>query len=98
MSDQSPEILEDFEPLLNLKKALECGDRKRFDRLLCEISAELVDDYRTQIKDKVCRWATATVVPRFYKSPLFLPTFKQKCFIEMASMTQPSWSPNQSPR
>jgi hypothetical protein len=66
---QAPEILEDFEPLLNLKEAFVSGERNRFDQLLGEIAAKLAKDYRAQIRDKVCRWATATAVPRFYDSP-----------------------------
>ena len=59
------EILEDYEPLIELRNAYERGDKQTFDGVLAEISSELADEYRAKIEDKVKRWATATVVQRF---------------------------------
>ncbi len=59
-------ILEDYEPLLELKAAFETGCRPAFDEVLQELAEELALEYRAKIEEKVCRWATATVVLRFY--------------------------------
>lgn len=67
--DQHTEILEDYEPLLNLKSACELQNRPQFDRLLHELSEELANEYRVKIGEKVCRWANATVVLRFFDRP-----------------------------
>lgn len=67
--DAHTEILEDYEPLLDLKAAFEAGNRPAFDGVLRELADELANEYRTKIEEKVCRWATATVVLRFYDRP-----------------------------
>ena len=64
--DAHTEILEDYEPLLELKAAFEAGNRRAFDGGLHELADELANEYRTKIEEKVCRWATATIVLRFY--------------------------------
>jgi hypothetical protein len=67
--DHRTEILEDYEPLLDLNAAFEARNRPGFDGILRELASELADEYRTKINDKVCRWATVTRVPRFYDKP-----------------------------
>ncbi len=67
--DARTEIIEDYEPLLELKAAFEAGNLPAFDGILRELSDELANEYRTKIKEKVRRWATATVVLRFYDRP-----------------------------
>jgi hypothetical protein len=59
------EILEEYEPLIELRNAFERGDKQTFDGVLAEISSELADEYRAKIEDKVKRWSSATVVQRF---------------------------------
>src|SRR5438046_3213879 len=60
------EILEDYEPLVELRSAFERGDKQTLDGLLAEISSELVDEYSAKIEEKVTRWASATVALRFH--------------------------------
>jgi hypothetical protein len=67
--DHQTEILEDYEPLLELKAACDSQNRPLFDQLLRELSEELAHEYRVKIDEKVCRWATATVVLRFFDRP-----------------------------
>ena len=64
--DAHTEILEDYEPLVELKAAFEAGHSQVFDGVLHELADELANEYRTTIEEKVCRWATATVVLQFY--------------------------------
>ena len=69
--DARTEILEDYEPLLELRAALEAGNHPAVDGVLRELADELANEYRTKIEEKVRRWATATVVLRFYdRSPV----------------------------
>jgi hypothetical protein len=67
-TNQENAILEDYEPLLELRSAFEHGEKQAFDSALEEISSELADEYRAKIEDKVLRWSTTTVVLRFYDS------------------------------
>jgi hypothetical protein len=67
--DQQTEILEDYEPLLELKAAFETRNRASFGGVLRELTEELANEYRAKIEDKVCRWASATAVLRFYDRP-----------------------------
>src|SRR5438270_818898 len=67
--DQHTEILEDHEPLLELRAAYETRNRAAYDGVLHELAQELADEYRAKIEDKVRRWASATVVLRFYDRP-----------------------------
>jgi hypothetical protein len=67
-SNQETAILEDYEPLLELRSAFERGEKQAFEGALEEISSELADEYRTKIEDKALRWATATVMLHFYDS------------------------------
>lgn len=67
--DSQTEILEDYEPLLDLKSAFEARNRPTFDGVLRELADELASEYRSKIEEKVCRWATSTVVLRFYDRP-----------------------------
>lgn len=67
--DQQTEIIEDFEPLLELRKAYEAGNQSAFDGILSELKDALANEYREKIGDKVLRWASATVVQRFYDRP-----------------------------
>ena len=67
--DQHTEVIEDYEPLLELKAAFEARNRPVFDGILRELADELAKEYRAKIEEKVCRWATATVVPRFDDRP-----------------------------
>src|SRR5262245_59642837 len=67
--DKQTGIIEDYEPLLELKAAFEARQRPAFDGVLLELSDELAAEYRAKIIEKVSRWATATVVPRFYDMP-----------------------------
>jgi hypothetical protein len=66
---QDTEILEDYEPLLELKAAHDSGNRLMFDRVLHQLSEELANECRVRIDEKVRRWATATVVLRFFDRP-----------------------------
>src|SRR5438105_4939497 len=65
-TQKKPAILEDYEPLLELRGAFERRDKQAFEGILEEICSELADEYRAQIKDKVNRWASATVVLHLY--------------------------------
>jgi hypothetical protein len=67
--DKHTEILEDYEPLLELRAAYEERNRAAYDGVLRELSKGLADEYRAKIEDKVRRWASATVVLRFYDRP-----------------------------
>lgn len=67
--DQQTEIIEDFEPLLELRGAYEAGNQSAFDGVLSELKDALANEYREKIGDKVLRWASATVVQRFYDRP-----------------------------
>jgi hypothetical protein len=67
--DQHTEILEDYELLLELRAAYERRNRPAYDGILRELTQELADEYRAKIDDKVRRWASATVVLRFYDRP-----------------------------
>ena len=67
--DQHTEILEDYEPLLELKDAYAAGDRATFEGVYRELIEELANEYRAKIHEKVSRWANATVVLRFYNRP-----------------------------
>jgi hypothetical protein len=64
-TNKSNEVIEDYEPLLELRAAFENGDKQAFEGVLEEISTELADEYRVKIDDKVKRWASATVALRF---------------------------------
>lgn len=59
------EIIEDYEPLIELRQAFQHGDQSTFDGVLTEISTDLADEYRANIEDKVKRWTEATVELRF---------------------------------
>jgi hypothetical protein len=67
--DQHTEILEDHEPLLELRDAYDAADWAAFHSLVQELSEELANEYRAKIQEKVCRWATATGALRFYDRP-----------------------------
>lgn len=67
--DQHTGVIEDHEPLLELKEAHDTGDWQAFHGLVNELSEDLANEYRTKIQDKVCRWSTATCVLRFYDRP-----------------------------
>ncbi|WP_143393242.1 hypothetical protein [Fimbriiglobus ruber] len=64
--DQQTEILEDYEPLLDLNAAFESRNRPAFDGILHGLADELANEYRAKIEEKVRRWATATRVGWFY--------------------------------
>jgi hypothetical protein len=67
--DQHTEILEDHEPLLELRDAYDAADWTAFHGLVRELSEDLANEYRAKIQEKVCRWATATGALRFYDRP-----------------------------
>jgi hypothetical protein len=67
--DAHTEILEDYELLLELKAAFGAGNQSAFDGVLRELADELAQEYRIKIEEKVCRWATATIVLHFYDRP-----------------------------
>ncbi|MBI1760896.1 MAG: hypothetical protein HYR56_05600 [Acidobacteria bacterium] len=67
--DENTEILEDYESLPDLNSAYVTRNRPAFDGILRELSNELADEYRAKIEEKICRWATATVVRAFYDRP-----------------------------
>lgn len=67
--DQQTEIIEDFEPLLELRAAFDAGNQPAFDGIFQELKDALANEYREKIADKVLRWANATAVLRFYDRP-----------------------------
>ena len=69
MAEDKPEILEDFEPLLEARQALLHGDKRRYDKIAAEIEKELAAEYCTQLPKKIHRWVDATVVQYFDDAP-----------------------------
>ncbi|HVS39911.1 MAG TPA: hypothetical protein VMS17_30415 [Gemmataceae bacterium] len=67
--DEHTEILEDHEPLLELKDSYNAGDWPAFHGLVRELSEDLANEYRAKIQEKVCRWSSATGALRFYDRP-----------------------------
>lgn len=64
--DQSTEVLEDFELLLQARDALASGNPSAYEEISAEIGRELAAEYKTQLDKKVRRWVEATVVSRFF--------------------------------
>jgi hypothetical protein len=60
------EVLEDFEPLLELSAARRRNDQRTIDGIVGEISKELNDELQLLAEAKVQRWATATRVQYLY--------------------------------
>jgi hypothetical protein len=67
--DSKTKIIEDFEPLIELRKAFAIGNEAMFEGTLQELKDGLVNEYKEKIDDKVLRWANATMVLRFYDRP-----------------------------
>lgn len=60
------EIIEDYEQLLDVRRAADSGCRICYDGEVEELSTKLASEYSEKIREKIERWASSTVVLRFY--------------------------------
>lgn len=67
--DHRTGVIEDYEPLAEIREAFHAGAREVFERTLRSLADELASEYRANIEEKICRWATSTIVLRFYDRP-----------------------------